>query len=122
MRLIDSIAARDGWLCHYCGRDVSGDLPPSLRATIDHKVPRSKGGSDAPDNLVIACAHCNAMKRERSYADFAASPRTMSGPGRIRSVRIADELWESVKTGAAQEGLTVSDVARMALLEYVNEE
>ena len=39
---------RDGYTCQYCGRQ-SGDL------TIDHVVPRSRGGEHAWENLVSAC-------------------------------------------------------------------
>jgi len=32
------------------------------RATVDHIIPRSKGGSDAPENLQLAHARCNKIK------------------------------------------------------------
>lgn len=48
------IFQRDGFRCRYCG---SGD-----RLTVDHVVPRSKGGANTVDNLVTACAACNAGK------------------------------------------------------------
>ena len=34
-------------------------------ATVDHVLPRSKGGTDTDDNRVIACYHCNAAKADR---------------------------------------------------------
>ena len=46
---------RDGYTCQYCGRQ-SGDL------TIDHVVPRSRGGGHSWDNLVSACKPCNHRK------------------------------------------------------------
>lgn len=36
------------------------------RATIDHIVPRSKGGSDAPENLQLAHARCNKIKGNKT--------------------------------------------------------
>lgn len=38
---------------------------------LDHKTPRSKGGSNKLDNLVLACPDCNARKSDRySYEEF----------------------------------------------------
>lgn len=49
--------------CSYCLRYTS-DL------TADHIVPFSKGGSDAPDNLVPACQSCNSRKHDTSLLGF----------------------------------------------------
>ena len=46
---------RDGYTCQYCGRQ-SGDL------TLDHVMPRHRGGSHTWDNLVTACKACNHRK------------------------------------------------------------
>lgn len=46
---------RDNYTCQYCGR-FGSDL------TIDHVVPRSKGGQHTWDNLVSACKTCNHRK------------------------------------------------------------
>ncbi len=49
------VFARDGHVCQYCGR-ATGDL------TLDHVVPRHRGGSHTWDNLVAACKPCNHRK------------------------------------------------------------
>ena len=54
-----NILKRDGHKCGYCGR---ADLP----LTIDHVVPKSKGGDDSWENLVAACLPCNNRKGNRS--------------------------------------------------------
>jgi len=54
-----NILKRDGHKCGYCGR---ADLP----LTIDHVVPKSKGGYDSWENLVAACLPCNNRKGNRS--------------------------------------------------------
>lgn len=58
------IFERDGWRCHLCGRRVRRDVSTHhpLAPTIDHLVPLSRGGPDAPYN--VACAHrrCNTLK------------------------------------------------------------
>ena len=60
------IYERDGWLCHLCNEPVeraahfNDDLAPSL----DHLKPRSKGGSDDPDNLATSHRLCNSRRRD----------------------------------------------------------
>lgn len=56
------IFERDGFRCHYCGADTP--------LTVDHIVPRSRGGSEADSNLVTACRSCNSSKRNKSYDEF----------------------------------------------------
>lgn len=56
-----NIFARDKDVCQYCG-----DHFPRTHLTIDHILPRSRGGSDTWDNLVLACAACNLKKRDRT--------------------------------------------------------
>jgi len=54
-----NILRRDAYKCQYCKR---GDVP----LTIDHIVPKSKGGDDSWENLVAACVKCNNKKGDRS--------------------------------------------------------
>lgn len=77
--LADRIAARDGgWRCHYCSgalfstKDPMPYWPSEGRTipTIDHKLPRSRGGTDALDNLVLACNKCNARKRNLTDEEY----------------------------------------------------
>lgn len=54
-----NIFARDGYRCKRCGADWTCDL------TLDHIVPRSKGGTDDADNLQTLCQRCNSKKGTR---------------------------------------------------------
>ncbi|QSE97152.1 HNH endonuclease [Fulvivirga lutea] len=53
-----NIFRRDNFQCQYCGQ--SKDL------TLDHVIPRSKGGKSVWANLVTACKRCNTKKGDNS--------------------------------------------------------
>ena len=57
--------------CFYCGVGFAPAGPD--HRTVDHRVPRSQGGTDSLRNLVFACYACNQRKRDRTEDDFAAS-------------------------------------------------
>jgi 5-methylcytosine-specific restriction endonuclease McrA len=54
------IFERDGFKCTYCRKQLT-----RFSATIDHIQPVSKGGTNAMDNLVTACLHCNSSRGNR---------------------------------------------------------
>lgn len=54
-----NLLLRDGHKCQYCGVRA-----PEL--TVDHVIPRQKGGRDTWENLVCACTRCNARKGDRA--------------------------------------------------------
>lgn len=51
---------RDHGVCQYCGRKAE---------SIDHVIPRSRGGGHVWENVVAACRPCNAKKRDRMLED-----------------------------------------------------
>lgn len=53
------VRKRDGDRCRYCGR-TDGIL------TFDHVMPKSRGGEDTEENLVLACVRCNLRKANRT--------------------------------------------------------
>lgn len=63
-----NIFERDGHRCQYCGERFS---KPDL--TIDHVMPRSRGGRDTWENLVLACVKCNLRKSNRTPAEAGMS-------------------------------------------------
>lgn len=52
---------RDHGECQYCGRHVAFH-----QFQIEHIIPRSRGGENTWENLVVACARCNKTKRDRT--------------------------------------------------------
>ena len=56
-----SVALRDNFTCQYCGATPGRGL-----LTLDHVVPRSKGGATTWENVVAACRTCNMKKGDRT--------------------------------------------------------
>ena len=62
-----AVFARDGWQCQYCGSRSS--------LTVDHVIPRSKGGPSTWENIVTCCAPCNRRKGDRLPHQVDMHPR-----------------------------------------------
>jgi 5-methylcytosine-specific restriction endonuclease McrA len=58
------IYMRDKFRCQYCG-----DKKTAAELTLDHILPRSRGGDNSPVNIVTACLQCNNRKRDRTPAE-----------------------------------------------------
>jgi hypothetical protein len=71
------ILMRDKHTCHFCGE--YGD-------TIDHLLPRAKGGHTTPDNCVCACMVCNQSKADRDLEEFVGAGQRDHEP------HLADDL------------------------------
>ena len=67
-----AVFARDGWRCVYCGNGGG-------RLTLDHVVPRSRGGESIWENVVTSCAPCNLRKGNRTLEEASM---TLSKPPR----------------------------------------
>jgi HNH endonuclease len=70
---VEDIWERDGGHCVWCSREAW----PRDR-TVEHLLPRSRGGTDAADNLLPACRSCNRARRSQSAAAYARR-RTADG-------------------------------------------
>ena len=81
---------RDGHRCGYCGSSAS---------TIDHVVPRSRGGEDSWENLVACCLRCNNVKGDRTPQEMRWELRSTLKPPRggqwtVRGADRTDPRWE----------------------------
>jgi 5-methylcytosine-specific restriction endonuclease McrA len=56
-----NLLLRDAYRCQYCGEE-----PGVRELNVDHVMPRSRGGRDTWDNLVISCRGCNLRKGKRT--------------------------------------------------------
>ena len=78
-----ALFARDGWRCVYCGTNGG-------RLTLDHVVPRSKGGESIWENVVTACAPCNLRKGDRTLEQAGMELRTLPKvPQPVLFIRLA---------------------------------
>jgi 5-methylcytosine-specific restriction endonuclease McrA len=84
------IFKRDGNECGYCGSKK--DL------TIDHVLPRSKGGKNTWENLVTCCSKCNLKKGNRT-PDEARMPlrKKPYEPNFVDDASTLNEAWDSFK-------------------------
>ena len=68
-----ALFARDSWRCVYCGTSTG-------RLTLDHVVPRSRGGDSVWENVVTSCAPCNLRKGNRLPEEVSMTLRRLPKP------------------------------------------
>ena len=56
-----NIFLRDNYSCVYCKKQLE-----SNELSVDHILPKSRGGKETWDNLVTACKNCNCLKADRT--------------------------------------------------------
>ncbi|GLW57388.1 MULTISPECIES: HNH endonuclease [Kitasatospora] len=84
-----ALFARDHGRCVYCG---------AAATSVDHVIPRSRGGQHRWDNVVAACRRCNHTKADRHLADLGwrmkRPPAAPSGLAwRVIGTGIKDPRW-----------------------------
>ena len=78
-----AVLARDSYTCQYCGHETAG-------LTVDHVIPRSRGGRSEWENIVASCAPCNRKKGNRMPREARMQPaRRPKAPGPTVFIRIA---------------------------------
>jgi HNH endonuclease len=91
------VLRRDGHRCMYCNGTAN---------TIDHVLPRSRGGNDSWENLVACCLKCNNQKGDRTAAEMSwklrSIPRAPHGVSwLVRGIERALPDWEEFLAPAA---------------------
>lgn len=80
------ILRRDNYTCQYCGRK-------SRQLTIDHVIPRHRGGPHAWENLVTACPPCNHNKGGKMLNEFNMSLNQLpKEPSASAAYRFSNQL------------------------------
>jgi 5-methylcytosine-specific restriction endonuclease McrA len=95
----NNIYARDNYTCIYCG-----DIPTHKRLTVDHVLPRSRGGISSWYNCVACCITCNIKKADRTpkEAGFVLlnEPKPPTQPQAFilmlrQKVKIIPDIWKN---------------------------
>ena len=89
-----NILRRDGFACQFCG-----DKLAASELTVDHVLPRSRGGGTTWENCVAACYTCNSMKGCRTPREAGMELRRRP----TRPERLA--LWEAEETPTRQSSV-----------------
>lgn len=76
--------------CCYCNR-LFGRKGTSRGATIEHVKPRSRGGTNAHDNLKAACLHCNQHRGKQMN-----QARQSRQPAKLAQTRTAVPLADTI--------------------------
>ena len=89
-----NIIWRDNNQCQYCA-----NFFPSDKLTMDHVLPKSRGGNNTWENLVAACKKCNQKKGSRTTKESGMIPlkipvRLKSNILRTVSKNQISELWK----------------------------
>ena len=63
------VLVRDNFRCAYCGKRNTDNM------TIDHIIPKSKGGRHSWDNCVTSCLKCNGHKKDNTLAESGLTLR-----------------------------------------------
>lgn len=94
---------RDRYTCQYCGLQ-----PGPEELTVDHVVPRSRGGTSTWENCVLACVECNKRKADRTPAQaglkMRKTPRKPSWKALVQvPARDRRESWDKFLSRAYWE-------------------
>lgn len=103
--------------CYYCDESVT-----VFTATVDHLIPRSKGGASVDPNLVLSCKPCNGWKGNRTVAEFVRFVRDIASGPSARWLKRNGELalmhlkrvWARHEHWSQRSGLRAEKVGTLA--------
>lgn len=88
-----NILIRDRHTCQYCNAEL-----PGQKLTLDHVMPKSRGGGKSFENLVASCFSCNNKKQNRTPEEagmpLAKPPRKFGIHNRHKAMSLQDPLWQ----------------------------
>ena len=108
-------AKRDKMICYICGTEMNYEnhnFCGSKRVSIDHIIPKSKGGSDYPSNIRAVHISCNKSKGTKDLSDnekinkFRKNSTMLNRFGRDKIVNTIEPFQESVSEQLLEEVAT----------------
>ncbi|MDX6285854.1 MAG: hypothetical protein QOG53_1339 [Frankiales bacterium] len=99
-----AVFARDGGRCVYCG---------AAATSLDHVIPRSRGGEHNWENVVASCSRCNHLKADRDIKTLGwrlrRTPREPTGTAwRVLGTGRCDPTWTRWLSGPVPDAATAS--------------
>jgi 5-methylcytosine-specific restriction endonuclease McrA len=86
-----NVMHRDNYTCQYCGKT-------SAKLSIDHVIPRSKGGKSTWENVVAACIECNTKKADKTPEEagmkLSKKPRKPKNYIRFELTKYSKDLFD----------------------------
>jgi 5-methylcytosine-specific restriction endonuclease McrA len=93
--------------CEYCGAELIHDRIAFDSVQFDHIVPKSKGGSDDPENIAFACKVCNTAKNTYMPTGATREERIQDVRRHLKERRAhANDFWEKVSNAFRKHGYT----------------
>lgn len=84
------VFSRDGFTCQYCGRKLD-------ELTLDHVVPKSKGGKTIWENVVAACKKCNNKKGNQPVGKKFKLKKKPEPPEESIVKLAKEDIWKKLK-------------------------
>lgn len=86
------VYSRDDYTCQYCGHKPHKD-----QLTLDHVIPKSRGGRKTYENIVTSCHSCNQKKANRTPAEagitMLSTPKKPSPHEILAAKGVPHDLW-----------------------------
>jgi len=113
------ILARDNYTCIYCGSrvgdSVRGKILTKTDLTVDHLLPRSRGGRDTWTNTACACYSCNHRKGDRLLEETGMKlrwePKTPRTSYLVIAIGSGPDAWRQYIELASLNSLPTGDDA-----------
>jgi hypothetical protein len=90
--LRNRLAEAQNWKCCWCGCETVPESSKRNSATIEHVIPRSKGGSNDPENLAMSCARCNQHRGTIDADEFMVASLTGFAVIKVKDRDLAAKL------------------------------
>ncbi len=86
-----NILGRDNYTCQYCN-----SKPNSKEITLDHVIPKSRGGKNTWENLVVACKKCNQKKGNKTPREANMFPLKKPRKPKydfLQNINLVEDIW-----------------------------
>jgi hypothetical protein len=102
--------------CTHCGQQE-----PAVKLSPDHRVPRSRGGDNSPENMQPLCEQCNNQKSSACQGcDQNCRVCSWAFPEEYKPILLTDENKEQMRREAERKKIGQADLANQILRDHFN--